>query len=185
MVVLSSSLLFLLSDGPAEWLVREDPLPLHCDAVLVMAGDPGYERTTTAARLVTEGRVRLLIATGGEPGPGDSSSSLRDWARRKGVRDDQIRIEQASRGTWSSMLAVRPILEAERVRSLVLVTSPYHQRRANAAARKAFGEAVQVVNHPARPSSWSPHRWWANAHSRRVVFSEYLKLAYYAARGWV
>jgi uncharacterized SAM-binding protein YcdF (DUF218 family) len=177
--------LFLLSDRPAEWLVREDPLPSHCDAVLVMAGDPGYERTTTAARLVTEGRARLLIATGGEPGPGDSASSLRDWARRKGVRDEQIRVEQLSAGTWSSMLAVRPILEAEQVRTVVLVTSPYHQRRAHAAARKAFGPGIEVLSHAARPSSWSPHRWWATTHSRRVVVSEYLKLAYYAARGWI
>ena len=150
-----------------------------------MAGDPGYERTTTAARLVTEGRARLLIATGGEPGPGDSASSLRDWALRKGVRDEQIRIEQVSAGTWSSMLAVRPILEAEHVRTVVLVTSPYHQRRAHAAARKAFGPGIEVLSHTARPSSWSPHRWWATAHSRRVVVSEYLKLAYYAARGWI
>jgi uncharacterized SAM-binding protein YcdF (DUF218 family) len=83
------------------------------------------------------------------------------------------------------MVAVRPILVAEGVRTLVLVTSPYHQRRASAAARKALGGTVQVVDYPARPSSWSPRRWWATAHSRRVVVSEYLKLAYYAARGWV
>lgn len=178
-------LAFVLSDRPAEWLVLEDPLPPHCDAVLVMAGDPGYERTTTAARLVAEGRAELLIATGGEPGPGDSASSLRNWARGKGVRDEQIRIEQVSSGTRSSMLAVRPILEAEGVRTVVLVTSPYHQRRAHAAASRAFGPGIQVLSHPARPSSWSPRRWWANAHSRRVVVSEYLKLAYYAARGWI
>jgi len=184
--VLASTLLpFLLSDRPAEWLAREDLLPPRADAVLVMAGDPGFERTTTAARLVTEGRVRLLIATGGEPGPGDSASSLRDWARRKGVPDEQIRIEQVSSGTRSSMLAVRPILEGEGVRTVVLVTSPYHQRRAHAAASKAFGPGIQVLSHPARPSSWSPRRWWSTADSRRVVVSEYLKLAYYAARGWI
>jgi len=184
--VLASTLpLFLLSDWPAEWLVREDPLPPHADAVLVMAGDPGYERTTTAARLVTEGRARLLVVTGGEPGPGDSAESLRDWARRKGVRDEQIRMEQVSAGTRSSMLAVQRILEAEGVRTVVLVTSPYHQRRAHAAAKKAFGSSVRILNHPARSSAWSPHRWWATAYSRRIVVSEYLKLAYYAGRGWI
>jgi uncharacterized SAM-binding protein YcdF (DUF218 family) len=101
------------------------------------------------------------------------------------VPAEKIRLEQVSSGTWSSMLAVRPILEAEGVRTVVVVTSPYHQRRAHASARKAFGGGIQVLSHPARPSSWSPRRWWSTARSRRVVVSEYLKLAYYAARGWI
>ena len=46
-------------------------------------------------------------------GPGDSSSSLRAWAIHKGVPEGRIRTEAVSQGTHSSMLAVRPILEAE------------------------------------------------------------------------
>jgi uncharacterized SAM-binding protein YcdF (DUF218 family) len=65
------------------------------------------------------------------------------------------------------------------------VTSPYHQRRAFLAARRAFGSAVTVLNHPARPSSWLPENWWRTAHSRRIVASEHLKLAYYSLRGWI
>lgn len=176
---------FLLSDAPARWLVLDDPLPRAADAVLVMAGDPGYERTTTATRLLLEGRARLLILTGGEPGPGDSASSLRAWAVHRGVPEDRIRMEAVSQGTHSSMLAVRPILEAEDVRTLVLVTSPYHHRRAFQTASRAFGPRVRILNHPARPSAWVPRDWWKTSFSRRIVVSEHLKLAYYALRGWV
>jgi uncharacterized SAM-binding protein YcdF (DUF218 family) len=83
------------------------------------------------------------------------------------------------------MLAVRPILEAEGVGSVALVTSPYHERRASGSARRAFGERVRVFSHPARPAGWSPHRWWATAYSRRIVVSEHAKLLYYALRGWI
>lgn len=172
-------------DAPAHWLVLDDPLPAAADAVLVMAGDPGYERTTTAARLVTEGRARLLVLTGGERGPGDSAASLKAWALHLGVPPDRIRMEEKSSGTRSSMLAVKPVLERERVRVLVLVTSPYHQRRAYAAAAKAFGAEIRILNHPARPSFWSPSGWWRTGFSRGVVLTEYAKLAYYAARRWI
>jgi uncharacterized SAM-binding protein YcdF (DUF218 family) len=150
-----------------------------------MAGDPGFERTTTAAWLVASGRARLLILTGGESGPGDSSSSLRAWALRQGVPADRIRSESVSQGTHSSMLAVQPILEEENVRTLVLVTSPYHHRRAFQTAVRAFGPRVEVFNHPARPSGWAPQGWWRTSYSRQIVLSEHVKLVYYALRCWI
>ena len=181
---LLAAALVVLSDAPARYLVLEDDFDV-VDAALVMSGDPGYERTTTAARLVLRGRARLLILTGGEPGPGDSSASLRAWALQLGVAEAQIRTESVSTGTWSSMRAVKPILHAERIRTVALVTSPYHQRRAFLTAIRVFGRRVRVLNHPARPSIWSPCRWWATERSLRIVVSEHLKLAYYAFRGWI
>jgi uncharacterized SAM-binding protein YcdF (DUF218 family) len=149
----------------------------------VMAGDPDYERTITAARLFQERRVRLVILTGGEPGPGDSSESLAAKAREHGVAAEAIRTESVSHGTHEAVVAVAPLLAAEGVRSVVLVTSPYHQRRAFRAARRAW-PGVRIVNHPAQPSAWSPQGWWRTRASRRVVVGEYLKLLYYLARGW-
>lgn len=183
-LALLAAALLVLTDAPARYLVLEDEFGV-VDAALVMAGDPGYERTTTGARLVLDGRARLLILTGGEAGPGDSSESLRAWAIQLGVPEGQIRTESASTGTWSSMRAVRPILHAEGVRTVALVTSPYHQRRAFLTAARAFGPGVRVFNHPARPSTWSPRRFWADPWSLRIVASEHLKLAYYALRGWI
>ena len=83
---------------------------------MVLAGDPDYERTRTGVRLLLAGEVRLLILTGGEPGPGDSATSLRDVAIRLGVPPERIRMEQVSRSTHESMVAVRPILEREGIR---------------------------------------------------------------------
>lgn len=171
-----------LSDAPSDFLVMTDAFE-SADAAVVMAGDPDYERTATAARLVRARRVRLLILTGGEPGPGDSSESLAAKAREWGVAADVIRTESVSRGTHEAVVAVAPLLTAEGVRSVVLVTSPYHQRRAYRAARRAW-PGVRVFNQPAQPSAWTPKRWWRNHASRRVVVGEYLKLIYYRARGW-
>ena len=184
-VALLAALLALsavFAEAPARWLVADDP-PGAADVAVVLAGDPDYERTRTAVRLWHEGQVSLLIMTGGEPGPGDSATSLRDVAVALGVPRGQIRMEEISRSTRDAMVAVRPLLERLEVRRVAVVTSPYHQRRAFWTARRTLGDVV-ILNRPARPSGWSPEGWWRDPWSRRIVASEYAKLAYYVLRGW-
>ena len=172
----------VFADEPARWLIAADP-PRPADAAVVLAGDPDYERTKTGARLLLAGEVRLLILTGGEPGPGDSATSLRDVALRAGVPPERIRMELVSRSTHGSMEAIRPILEREGIRSLAVVTSPYHQRRAVWAARKTL-KGIEIVSRPADPAGWGPGGWWKTRWNRRIVLSEYGKLVYYVLRGW-
>ena len=172
-----------LTDLPARWLVLEDALT-QVDAAVVLAGDPDYERTHAGAELVRSGTAHLLVLTGGEPGPGDSAESLRIKALAWGVPGERIRLETVSRGTRESLLAVAPILRQENVRTVALVTSPYHQRRAFLLARRVLPD-LEVFNCPARPSSWSPRAWWRESRSRRIVISEYAKIFYSAFRGWL
>lgn len=172
----------VFTDAPARWLVTRDP-PRRADAVIVLAGDPDYERTKTGARLVLDGQARLLVLTGGEPGPGDSAQSLRDVALRAGVPAARIRLEQVSHGTHESLEAVRTILEQEGVRRAIVVTSPYHQRRAAWAARRSL-HGIEILSQPAEPAAWKPEGWWKTARGRSIVLDEYAKLVYYVLRGW-
>jgi uncharacterized SAM-binding protein YcdF (DUF218 family) len=121
--------------------------------------------------------------TGGEPGPGDSAASLRDTALALGVPRGRILMEEVSHSTREAMVAVQPLLERLEVRRVAVVTSPYHQRRADWAARRAL-EGVEVVSRPADPSFWSPEGWWKHPRSRGIILTEYAKLAYYVLRGW-
>ena len=173
----------VVSDWPARWLLIADD-GLSADAAVVLAGDRDYERTITASALVRSGRVRLLIVTGGAPGPGDGAASLRDEALRHGVPADRIRMETASHSTRESLVAVRRILREEDVRRVVLVTSPYHQRRTLLCARRAL-PGIAFSSRAASPSFWSPRRWWRTRDSVRIVLTEYAKLVYYVCRGWV
>lgn len=173
----------LLRDAPAHWLVVGDD-NAAADAALVFAGDPDYERIATAATLVRDGRARLLIVTGAGSGPGDSATSLRDEALRRGVPADRIRMETVSTSTRGALVAAGSLLQRDRVRTLVLVTSPYHQRRVLLAARRALPD-VTFLSRQASPSFWSPRGWWAHPASIRIVVTEYTKLGYYACRGWI
>jgi uncharacterized SAM-binding protein YcdF (DUF218 family) len=169
-------------DLPAAFLVLEDP-PGRTDAAVVLAGDLDYERTAAAADLVRRGECRLVVVTGQGIG-GDSALSLRDKAMALGVPPERIRLEGQSRTTRESLLNVAPILSREGVRTVALVTSPYHERRATLAARKAWPDVV-VSSRPAPSGLWRSAGWWRSPWSRKVVASEYVKLAYYGVRGWI
>ena len=115
-VAVGLALAAVFADEPARWLVAEGPSG-PADVAVVLAGDPGYERTRTAVRLWHEGQVSLLIMTGGEPGPGDSATSLRDEAVALGVPRGRILMEEVSHSTHEAMVAVRPLLERLDVRT--------------------------------------------------------------------
>ena len=185
LVVLAGAALLaaVFRDAPGRFLVRDDPLAAS-DAVVVLAGDPDYERTATAVALLRAHLAKRLFLTGGEPGPGDSATSLRDQAIEAGVAADAIRMETVSRSTREAMVALAPLLRAEGVRSVIVVTSPYHTRRAAAAARKAWPD-IAVRSRPASPSFWHPEGWWKTSAGRTIVGKEYVKLVYYRFRGWV
>jgi uncharacterized SAM-binding protein YcdF (DUF218 family) len=174
----------VLRDAPAKWLIPLDP-PTTTDAALVFGGDPAYERTLHAARLFRDGQTQLLILCGGEPGPGDHATSLQKVAMKNGVPADKTVLEDQSTSTREAVVYSKPVLEAEGVRSLTLVTSPYHQRRAYWVAKRIFGNDVKLVNSPAEPSFWSPLGWWKTWSGIRIVLEEYGKLAYYFLRGWI
>lgn len=179
-----SAMGLVLSNAPAAILAVEDPLE-PADAVLVMTGDPGFERTKAGARLVRDGKARLLVLTGGEPWPGDSAASLRERALREGVPPERIRLEDRSTDTRESLVNVGPLLREEGVRTLILVTSPSHQRRAFLAARRAL-PGLRIVNRPVRSRRWPPVRpWWRDRATRWGVLREHAKLVYYGLRGWI
>jgi uncharacterized SAM-binding protein YcdF (DUF218 family) len=179
----AAALGLMLTSAPAAWLRLEDA-PSPVDAAVVLAGDPDYERTTTGARLVLSGEARLLILTGGEPGPGDSALDLRRKALALGVPAGRIRIETTSHSTREEIVAVAGILSTEGIQSVALVTSPYHQRRAWLTARKGW-PGIRIRNRPATSQSFSVSGWWKDPRRRGLVFSEYQKIAYYLLRGWL
>jgi len=182
--LLGSLALFTQTYRLGDWLVLRDP-PTRTDAALVLGGDPYFERTGHAVRLLKKGLVTRLIFCGGEPGPGDHALSLMQHARELGAPEESLLIEDRSHSTRESVEFALPLLQENRIRSLTLVTSPFHQRRTFLAARKSLGNEVRLVNSPADPSFWKPDGWWQDWWSAKVVFTEYVKLVYYFLRGWI
>jgi len=112
----------------------------------------------------------LLILTGGT-GAGDTTSEAavgRNYARKHGVPDSAILVENEGRTTSESMRAVAGMLEVRGLQTALLVSDPFHMLRLRILARR-FG--FTPYTSPTQTSPISPNRearW-------KYIFSESLK----------
>lgn len=104
---------------------------------------------------------RLLVLTGGR-GPGDTTSEAavgRVYARKRGVPDSVILMEDRGRTTRESMLAVADTLGKRGMKTVILVSDPFHMLRLWVMGRR-FG--LTPFTSPTRTSPIAPNserRW--------------------------
>ena len=95
----------------------------------------------------------LLIGTGG-PGPDHppEGAVIAAEARRRGLPEDAVRAETASRSTWENVRLALPLAEG---RPLLLVTDGFHVPRARMIARR-LGQRAEA--RPCAPGA-ALRRW--------------------------
>lgn len=180
--------------GAARVLVVRAELE-RADALVVLSGSAAYrERTAEAARLYREGRAPLVLLTDDGVLGGWSEAEQRNprfvelavaALRRDGVPAESINVLDARpTSTHDEADAVRVYAAGRGLRSLLVVTSAYHSRRALWTWRRVFrGSGVQVGLEPAEggraPGVWT---WWLSATGWRQVGGEYAKMIYYAVK---
>ena len=107
------------------------------------------------------------------------------WLEALGVPAERIRVlAQTVSNTRDEALAALPYCRLEGVRRLLLVTSPYHTRRALATFSGVFADSgVQIGIIPASTHSAArPERWWTSAYDRWYVRYEWSAVAFYFIR---
>jgi uncharacterized SAM-binding protein YcdF (DUF218 family) len=183
--------------GGAKLLIKEAPLD-HADAMVVLGGSATYkERTRLAARLYQEGRAPLVILTDDGQKAGWSNEQWRnppfvDLAHaelvRLGVPESAIVVlPQTVGSTQDEAQALRGFVFARGSRSLLVVTSAYHSRRALRTMREQLTNAGVTVGLMAVPPGEQTPRawlWWLSARGWREVAGEWVKMAYYELNYW-
>ena len=158
------------------WSSRDEAQPAQVIVVLgaaQYAGKPSpvlRARLDHALELWDRHLASLLILTGGT-GAGDTTSEAavgRNYARKHGVPDSAILVENEGRTTSESMRAVAGMLEVRGLQTALLVSDPFHMWRLRILARR-FG--FTPYTSPTQTSPISPNReerW-------KYIFSESLK----------
>jgi len=167
------------------WSSRDEARPAQAIVVLGAAQYAGKPSPVLRARLDhaldlwNRHLASLLILTGGT-GAGDTTSEAavgRNYARKHGVPDSAILVENEGRTTSESMRAVAGMLEVRGLQTALLVSDPFHMLRLRILARR-FG--FTPYTSPTQTSPISPNRearW-------KYIFSESLKapLAFFFER---
>lgn len=179
--------------GAGRLLVVADPLPARADAIVVMAGSIA-DRVLEAADLYRSGVAPRVVVTRERLPRGEIS------LRARGVRlpesGEQTLAALDALGVPPSATVVLPprtrSTDSEartiahwacaRARSLVVVTSRYHSRRARLILRQALAPEIRLALRPSRYDPFEATRWWNDRRDAKAVLSELEKLTHYWTR---
>lgn len=129
----------------------------HADAAVVLGAaawdkrpSPVFrERINHAITLYQSRRVDKIAFTGGTPKKGFMTEAEvgRRYAIKQGIPARHIVLENTSRSTYENLRNIKPVLQAHDIRSIVIVSDPYHLARARAMAED-LGLNAQVSATP-------------------------------------
>jgi uncharacterized SAM-binding protein YcdF (DUF218 family) len=171
--------------APGLVLDTPQPAPRSSDAIVVISGDEQMARFQEGVSLYQRGIGTYLVFSGAAYDNGTSNANvMRDLAIERGVPESAILEEPLGEDTWGNAVFTRQVLERHGLRSAILVTSPYHARRAKLTFDAAYaGSGISLAVHAAPDSQWRKLSWWTQPETRRLTFTELQKLAYILATG--
>lgn len=197
LVVAAAALYLLLFRSSFIWWVA-GPLqvsqpPRPADAIVVFAGGVGesgtagggyQERVKQAVDLYRQGAAPRMIFSSGYAFVFHETEVMKDLAIALGVPAEAIVLETKATNTYENVRLVDRVLDQHRWRSILLVSSPYHMRRALLTWRKVAPD-MTVIPTPAPQSQFYAHSRGASMDQIRGILQEYLAILVYLWRGWM
>jgi uncharacterized SAM-binding protein YcdF (DUF218 family) len=162
------------------------------DLIVVLNGRD-TERSLASVDLYNQGYANLIIMAGlaKQPGTDEFWKRVGDNFKEKiffqraieamGVPGSSFRlIGNGVASTYDEALATREFLKKNGYKSILLVTSKWHSKRAYLTFRSVLkNDGIKIVIQPSRYDSFRPDAWWKNRNDAEMVFDEYVRLIYY------
>ncbi len=140
------------------------------DAIVVVSGGKTIDRVSHGVKLWHENLASKIVFSGNSADPNSPSDAffMQDYALIHGeVPEDAILLDEESNDTTENAINVSKIIEEQGWKSVILVTSPYHQRRVFLEFQRALkGKGVDIYNSPVETSGvwWlTPRGLWLSA----------------------
>ena len=162
----------------------------HCntaDAIVAVSGGDTKARAIEAINLYKNGWADRIIFSGAakdKSGP-SNAAVMKSIALEFGVDGGHISIDEFSENTQQNAKNMDSIISQNDIKTVILVTSGYHQRRANLELDK-YTDDVVVFNHPLKnDKDWSSH-WWLTFRGWWLALSELVKIVmFYISNIWL
>ena len=173
--------------------LQKSDLPQTADAIVVFAGGVGesgkaggghLERLKQAVDLYKAGYAPSLILSSGYVFSFKEAEVMRALAIDQGVPADRILLEEQATNTYENVTFTSRILREHQWKRILLVSSPYHMRRATMVWHKASPD-VTVIPTPPVSSQFYDHGIGASLEQVRGIIWEYAAVVSYWWRGWL
>jgi uncharacterized SAM-binding protein YcdF (DUF218 family)/glycosyltransferase involved in cell wall biosynthesis len=188
---------FILFYTSVPWMLarplQRSAAPEPADAIVVLAAGVGesgqagggyQERVKQAVELYRGGLAPRMIFESGYVFAFREAEIMRDLALSLGVPPSAILLETKGVNTYDQVARVHEMLRQAGWRKILLVSSPYHMRRAMGVWSKQAPD-ITVVPTPSSRSQFYTHSRGATLDQLRGLAREYMALAAYWWRGWI
>lgn len=192
-----ATIYLLLFCSPLVWFAGDQLAVRHepkaSDAIVVFSGDgessyinQSYQRRALdAIQFFKAGYAPLIVLSSGKDQTFSEVEIIKSLLISRGIPDHAIKIlDKYPRSTFENVLLVKNMLVQHKVKSILLITSPYHSRRALWVWRKAMPELVLLAPAVIDTPNSSP-QWTTTMDQVKVIFYEYAAIAYYWSRDWL
>ena len=147
------------------------------DAIVAVSGGDTKARANWAINLYKNGWSKKLIFSGAaqdKSGP-SNAAVMKNLAINAGIPGSNIYIDEYSETTGQNAVNSQTIFANHNIKRIILVTSSYHQRRANLEFNKRTGD-VAILNSPVQnDKDWS-FWWWLTPRGWWLAISESVKI---------
>ncbi len=187
----------LLFYTPLLWWIasplRVSAPPTSVDAIVVFAGGVGesgkagggfQERVSQAVALYKGGHAPRVIFSSGFVFTLREAEVMKAVAVDNGIPAEAILLEEHAANTFENVAFTNRILSEHGWRRILLVSSPYHMRRALLTWRHAAPD-VAVTPTPVPQSEFYASSWGASFDQIRGIVHEYAAIVAYWLKGWI
>ncbi|MCA9349414.1 YdcF family protein [Candidatus Saccharibacteria bacterium] len=183
-------LVFALFAGFVYWagqFLTIDDQPEKSAAIIVISGGQTLARAQTGLELFNKGYSSTLIFSGAVT-DGDSDSNaevMKQYALDQGVPESAIITEDQATNTLENAERIVKLIGNLSSKRVILVTSPYHQKRSYLTFHKVLGDDWEILSYPSTEpgSDWSKYGWWRTAFGWRITISELAKITFIMIAG--
>lgn len=148
----------------------------RADAIVVLTGGKG--RISEGLRLLRQNRSPVLILSGVDADADVDSIFLGGLSS---AERSSIILEKRSRSTYENATQTRRLMDEKGLRSIILITSAYHMKRAQYLFLRVLPEGASVVPHPVQSPNYDVNRWWRSK-SLGMLIAEFAKYHWYVLR---
>jgi uncharacterized SAM-binding protein YcdF (DUF218 family) len=158
-----------------SWII--DAPAAHADAILLLGDDNFYaDRATRAAELIRQGVAPLVVASGRRlrPSAGIAELEQHDLIERGVPKDKIFPLAHDADSTEEEAVALARFSADHHFRSVIIVTSNYHTRRARYIFQKTFPSSISISVAGARDGDFDPDHWWEKRKSEKLFAHEFV-----------
>ncbi len=166
---------YLFFDFSKDFIQISTPSLQESEVIVVLTGGKG--RLFQALKLFNESKAGLLFIAGA--GSRATLASIFTDEELSGVDTTKIYLENESTSTYENALQAKRVLVERKVRSVVLVTSNYHMKRAYFIFREVFPDNVNIIANAIESDNFPIDRWWKEPKSFKIAILEFIKYTGY------